>query len=177
MKPITETEISERPLDPEFEKIYRQHYPMVCAAAYSVLGSQEDAKDVAQNIFLRLAEGAFSPGGTKNLKGYLYTAAINEGRCVLRWRGRRPPIDDDVEYPSDTRTDLPAIPFRGPLMDAVASLKPKAAKMVALRYTFDHSDEEIAEMLGTSRVMVAMTLSRARKRLERLMEKEMGGKQ
>jgi RNA polymerase sigma-70 factor (ECF subfamily) len=177
MKPITETETSERPLHPEFEQIYQEHYPMVCAAAYSVLGSQQDAKDVAQDIFLRMAEGAFSPSGTKNLKGYLYKAAINEGRCVLRWRGRRPPIEDDVEYTSDIRTNLQQIPFSGKVMDAVDTLKPKAAKMITLRYAFDYTDEEIAEMLGSSRVMVAMTLSRARKRLQKLMEKEIRGEQ
>jgi RNA polymerase sigma-70 factor (ECF subfamily) len=177
MKPITESETDERALDPEYEKIYRQHYPVVCAAAYSVLGSQQDAKDVAQNIFLRLAENGFSPNGTKNLKGYLYTAAINEGRCVLRWRGRRPSIDDDAEYLSDERTDFQQVPFSGPLMDAVAKLKPKAAKMVALRYAFNYSDEEIAEMLGTHRVIVAMALSRARRQLGKLIEQEARGQQ
>jgi RNA polymerase sigma-70 factor (ECF subfamily) len=177
MKAIAETETSEQTLHTEFAKIYEQYFSMTCAAAYMVLGSREDAKDVAQNVFISLAERGFSPDKTRNLKAYLYGAATKHALCLVRWRGRRKLVDNDVEYPSDTRTDFESIPFQGPLMDAIAKLKPKAAKMVALRYAFDHTDEEIAEILGTHRVMVAMTLSRARKQLGKLIEQEARGQQ
>jgi len=51
-----------------------------------VLGSVEDARDVAQNVFIRLAERGFSPDKTRNLKGYLYSAATKHVICVVRWR-------------------------------------------------------------------------------------------
>ena len=117
MKPIIEPETCEQTLHPEFEKIYKEYFSMVCGAAYIVLGSVEDARDVAQNVFIRLAERGFSPDKTRNLKGYLYSAATKHAICVVRWRGRRKFVDKDVEYPADTRIDLQGIPFRGPLMD------------------------------------------------------------
>jgi hypothetical protein len=46
MKPITELDTAEQALHPEFEKMYQEYFTMACAAAYIVLGSREDAKDV-----------------------------------------------------------------------------------------------------------------------------------
>jgi RNA polymerase sigma-70 factor (ECF subfamily) len=177
MKPITEPETSEQTLHPEFEKIYREYFPMVCAAAYIVLGSRADAKDVAQNVFTRLAERGFSPDKTQNLKAYLYGAATRQARCVIRWRGRRKYTDDGLECLEDSAMVLQDHPLSGLLQNAMDRLKPEWANMMLLRYEFGHTEAEIAEMSGRSRTMVSVTLTRARRRVKKLMEREMGGKQ
>jgi hypothetical protein len=41
-------------LNQEFEELVREHYQMAYHTAFAVLGSAEDAEDVAQTIFLRL---------------------------------------------------------------------------------------------------------------------------
>jgi RNA polymerase sigma-70 factor (ECF subfamily) len=176
MKPITEPETTEQTLHPEFEKMYQEYFPMVCAAAYSVLGSRDDAQDVAQDVFAALAECRFSPDKTQNLKGYLYSAATKQAISVIRWRGRRKVADDDVE-----RMDAAVSPqdgsFSGLLQNAMDRIKPEWTKMLLLRYELDCTEAEIAKLTGRSRARVSMTLTRARRRLRKLMEKEMGGKQ
>jgi RNA polymerase sigma-70 factor (ECF subfamily) len=177
MKPITEHETSEQALHQEFEKMYQEYFAMVCAAAYIVLGSREDAKDVAQNVFTRLAERGFSPSMTQNLKAYLYGAATRQARCVVRWRGRRKFTDDGLECLEDSSIEPHHHPLRGPLRNAMDKLKPEWADLLLLRYEFGHSEAEIVEMRGRSRVWVSVSLTRARRRMRKLMEKEMRGLQ
>lgn len=177
MKPIVETDTNKQSPQQDFDSFYRQYFPMVCAAVYAVLGSVEDAKDVAQNVFLRLAARGFSPERTKNVKGYLYRTATNHALSYLKWRGRRQSTGDDVEEMPDQQTDLQDGPFRGMVMRAIDQLKPEAAKMLTLRYAFDYTDDEIAKSLGKSYVSVRMTLSRARRRVKELIEQEARGEQ
>ena len=177
MKPITERETSEQTLHPEFEKMYQDYFPMVCATAYIVLGSRDDAKDVAQDVFTRLAERGFSPGKAQNLKAYLYGAATRQARSVVRWRGRRKFTDDGLEDLEDSATAQEDHPLSVPLRNAMDRLKPEWSDILLLRYEFGHTEAEIAEMRGRSRARVSMTLTRARRRVRKLMEKEMGSEQ
>ena len=70
--------------------------------------------------------------------------------------------------------DHPLVP---PLRNAMDRLKPEWADVLLLRYEFGHTEAEIAEMRGRSRLSIALTLTRARRRVKKLMEREMGGKQ
>ena len=51
----------------------------------------------------------------------------------------------------------------------LSQFKPIVAEMLILRYVEDYSDERIAMTLGRPRIWVAVTLSRARKKLEKAM--------
>ena len=51
----------------------------------------------------------------------------------------------------------------------LSQFKPIVAEMLILRYVEDYSDERIATALVRPRVWVAVTLSRARKKLEKAM--------
>ena len=60
------------------------------------------------------------------------------------------------------------------LHKAIAELSPEAAEMLILRYMHNHSDAEIAKMLGKSRGVVAVTLYRSRARLRKLIMQSPG---
>ncbi len=50
---------------------------------------------------------------------------------------------------------------------SIATLGPKAAEIVVLKYFEGHSNLEIAEMLGTSQMVIGVLLHRARTRLRK----------
>ena len=52
------------------------------------LGSREDADDVLQNSFVRLAQGRHRLAGVKNLIAYLFKVARNESADFLERKGR-----------------------------------------------------------------------------------------
>jgi RNA polymerase sigma factor (sigma-70 family) len=93
---------------------------------------------------------------------------------VLRTRKRRRLVDgiDALEIPAagDEREDVCEREERHErLMEAMASLKPRALEILLLHYKHDYSDAQIATLLGTSRGTVSVTLSRIRKRLRTLL--------
>jgi RNA polymerase sigma-70 factor (ECF subfamily) len=161
-----------RPDEPVgLEQVFIEHHARVFRAAYRVTGNAEDAEDVLQSVFLRLIHHGKTALPVANLSSYLYRAAINAAVDLLRARRERVGLEE-VERAPDTTSPTPerahaAGEIRARLRCALAALPPKAAEAFALRYLEGHRNHEIARMLGISRVTVAVTLHRTRRRLQR----------
>ena len=41
-------DVTDAPLEQDFEKLFNEHYPLVYRTAYSITGSREDAEDVLE---------------------------------------------------------------------------------------------------------------------------------
>src|ERR1700722_16155829 len=65
-------------------RLFAEHHRRILVAAYRITGSMADAEDVAQTVFLRLADS--DAEGMKNPGSYLYRAAINGALDLLRRR-------------------------------------------------------------------------------------------
>jgi len=155
----------------EFEEIFEEHYTLVYRTAYGVTGRVEDAEDVVQTIFLRLLQRQRPRDFLNNPKAYLYRAAVNLSLTIAQARRRRALTEDgeDLVASIPARVSSAAEDLHRKLYDAIAQLKPKAAEIVILRYLHNHSDAEIAKMLGTSRGVIAVTLYRSRAHLKKLL--------
>jgi RNA polymerase sigma-70 factor (ECF subfamily) len=167
-----------KPLDPEFDQLFREHYSLVYRTAYSVTARVEDAEDVVQIIFLRLIRREFPPDLKTNPKAYLYRAAFNASLSLLRSRRRRLVMGDDVEdlqAPSVAPDPRIGEELNRMLYDAIGELNPRAAEIVILRYVHNSSLGEIGKLLGLSRGAVAISLFRSRARLKRLIRSSMEG--
>jgi RNA polymerase sigma-70 factor (ECF subfamily) len=158
-----------------FEQIFREHYRMAYRTAYGVLGSAEDAEDVAQTIFLRLLHREFPSELVKSPKAYLYRAAVNESLNLIRSR-KRSTLTDEAERIEATASGAAesAEALHARLYEAVARLNPATAEMLVLRYVHKYSLNDIAKFLGTSRSTIAVSLFRARARLRKLMRASEG---
>jgi RNA polymerase sigma-70 factor (ECF subfamily) len=163
-------------LEQAFEEIFRAHYRMTYRTAYGVLGSAEDAEDVAQTVFLRLLHREFPSELVKSPKAYLYRAAVNESLNLVRSRKRSLSSDetDRFEAANSEAADS-AEELHARLYEAVAQLNPSAAEMLVLRYVHKYSLKDIAKVLGTSRSTIAVSLFRARARLKKLMRASSAG--
>jgi RNA polymerase sigma factor (sigma-70 family) len=160
----------------EFEEIFHEHYVLVYRTAYGITGRVEDAEDVVQTIFLRLLQRERPSDLVKNPKGYLYRAAVNLSLTIVQTRRRRALTEDseDMAASLPARVSSRAEELHRKLYEAIAQLKPKAAAIVILRYLHNHSDAEIARMLGTSRGVIAVTLYRSRAHLKKLLAASLG---
>ena len=71
--------------------------------ALAQTGSKEDAEDVYQDVFLRLAQSATEFSSQEHLKAWLLRVAVNRCHDVARLRSRRPavPLDSMPFEPSD----------------------------------------------------------------------------
>jgi RNA polymerase sigma-70 factor (ECF subfamily) len=150
---------------PELEQLYTAHQRTVFAAAYRVTGNAQDAEDVVHTVFLRVLRGR---GVFDNPEGYLRRAAVNAALDVVRARRTVGGIEFDrmASGARDAEDALQDADLRKELRAALALLPEKAAEIFALRYFEDRKNPEIARMLGMTQIGVAVTLHRAKKKLQ-----------
>jgi RNA polymerase sigma-70 factor (ECF subfamily) len=155
--------------------LFRDHYKGMFRVAYRITGSESDAEDVLQTIFVRLTPGWDDRDLSPNPRAFLYRAAINASLDVVRMRKRvnAVPLElVDTENVLNLSTPTPAdnladSELRDLIRQAVAKLEGRAAAAFVLRYYEGYDNTRIAEFLGTSQMVVAVTLHRARTRLRR----------
>jgi RNA polymerase sigma-70 factor (ECF subfamily) len=160
------------------ERAFVEHQGRVFRAAYRITGNAHDAEDVLQTVFLRLARQGDTLA-VSNLPSYLYRSAINTALDVLRGRQDRGqvPLDEaDVAGTESPERDRESAEIRDWLRRALSGLTPQAAEIFALRYLEGFDNRDIARMVGGSRVAVAVTLHRTRRRLEREFRAIWGGR-
>ena len=157
----------------QLDEVFRAHQVSVLKAAYRVTGSMEDAEDVSQSVFLRLARGTFNSDHISNLQSYLRKSAVNAALDLIRARGQHEvvPVEtaDNLHSNSSLSPErvLSSLEIKNWLRRELAALNPRAAEMFVLRYLEGLDNPEIAQMMNTSQAVVAVTLHRTRARLKK----------
>ncbi|MEO7675082.1 MAG: sigma-70 family RNA polymerase sigma factor [Pyrinomonadaceae bacterium] len=155
--------------------LFRSHHKGIFRVAYRITGSQSDAEDVLQTIFLRLTPGWERRDLSPNPRAFLYRAAINASLDIVRHRKRANSVSlDVVDFDESLKLsvaspldDLADLELRELVRQAVAKLEGRAATAFVLRYYEGYDNGHIAEILGTSQMVVAVTLHRARASLRK----------
>lgn len=157
----------------ELGVLFRDYHKAIFRIAYRITGSRSDAEDVLQTIFLRLTPNRrdLSP----NPEGYLHRAAVNASLDLIRRRTRANLVAlDNIDFNKDAKLsvaspedDFADVELRELIRHAVAKLEGRAATAFALRYFEGCDNARIAQVLGTSQMVVAVTLHRARTRLRK----------
>lgn len=162
----------------EFEELgvlFRDYHKAIFRIAYRITGSQSDAEDVLQTIFLRLTPNRARLDISPNPEGYLKRAAVNASLDLLRRRTRANSVSLDViDFTQNSKLSFPSpekdfadAELRELVRHAVAKLEGRAATAFALRYFEGYDNNQIAQFLGMSQMVVAVTLHRARTRLRK----------
>jgi RNA polymerase sigma-70 factor (ECF subfamily) len=159
----------------ELGTLFRDHYRGMFRVAYRITGSESDAEDVLQTVFVRLTPGWVNRDLSPNPRGFLYRAAINASLDLVRSRKRRNSVPlEVVDFEKDPKLsaaspedELVDTELRELFREAVAKLEGRAAAAFVLRYYEGYDNRRIAEILGTSQLVVGVTLHRARTRLRK----------
>ncbi len=147
-----------KPLD----QMYQVHHGMVFRTAYRITGNAADAEDVMQTVFLRLVR--LNPE-MDNPESYLRRSAVNAALDVVRARHDNDTLEPERMAASGSCTELREL--RDSLRRALSKLPPKNAEMFAMRFFEGYTNPEIAKMMGISQVMVAVSLHRTRRKLQK----------
>jgi len=160
-------------MTPTFDELFTEHHEKVLLAAYRVTGNMQDAEDVLQSVFLRLLNHRDQAVSADSPAAYLCKTAINASIDLLRSK-KRTQTDSLIDkiHPSDqgaADSEAHQVELRRHLREALLSLEHHAAQIFALRFFEDFSNAEIAELLDTSPNSIAVTLHRARTRLQEIL--------
>lgn len=139
------------------EETFRAHHGLVFRTAYRITGNAADAEDVLQTVFLRMLR---SSPDLRQPESYLRRAAINASLDLIRTRQPEAPGDDLSAHTTD-----PELQHR--LRQAIAQLPPQEAELFVLRFFEGHSNEDIAELTGISKLLVAVKIHRVRHKLQK----------
>lgn len=123
------------------------------------LGSREDADDVLQETFVRLARTRKRLRGVDNLIAYVFTIARNEAaRLVIKRtrRGEKPiGLDGDTLFRGAAGGDLQAQETADLVAAALDRLDPERREIVELKTYAGLTFREIAEVTGLPQGTVA----------------------
>jgi len=138
--------------------LYDQYSNMVYRLALNYLRQPQDAEDVVQAVFLKLAERRAEPETGKE-RAFLTRVTINHCKDVLRsiWRRKTGPINDEIIF--EHREDRE-------LFNAIMDLSVKYRVVVYMHYYEGYTFSEIAGFLKISPSAVSMRLHRAKKLLK-----------
>jgi RNA polymerase sigma-70 factor (ECF subfamily) len=157
-------------------QLFEENYDRVFRAAFRVTGNAGDAEDVAQTVFLRLARRPQEVAAVHHPSAYLHRAAVHAALDLIRSKRVTTSVnlDDAAMEPGHSlsvRAEAgEAVPIRLWLRQAIASLSPRQAEIFTLRYIEGYDNREIARMLGTSQIVVGVTLHRVRSLLKGQLE-------
>jgi RNA polymerase sigma-70 factor (ECF subfamily) len=145
---------------PDLEAVFRSDYPRVVAVAARVLGSRDQAEDVAQEVFLSFGRSSVPAG---EAAGWLTVAATHTALNLLRSGRRRTAREesaDDGPVVPDVADLVVTREERSSVRAALARLPHKQAAALVLRHS-GLSYAEVAAALGLSPGSVGTTVRRA----------------
>ena len=156
-----------------FTILVKRYQRPVYNAAYRVLGREEDAGDVAQTVFLKVAEHLRDYDPRHRFFSWIYRIAMNEALNLLRRNGRDQPIEEDAEFegPASLGPEHQAAEAQNArrIQEALLGMKPADRAVIALRHFSECSYEEIAQILEIDVKTVKSRLFEARTRMRNLL--------
>ena len=142
-------------------------------AAWWVLRNAEDASDVAQNVFLKVAERLDDYDPQYRFFSWIYRIAVNESLDMLRRNGREEPLDDEIDVAGpdgdDPERRVGDAELSARIRSAVMSMATNDRTVLMLRHFSELSYLEIGQVLDLDEKTVKSRLFEARQRLRGLL--------
>ena len=154
-----------------FDQLMVCHERKIVALAWRMLGNREEARDAAQETFLRVYRhlGKFDPD--RDFSAWIYRIAVNVCRDFGRKQNRREsPADDEMinRRPSAEDIEGNAIVAQEQrlALQALGELSEKERAALVLRDLEGFNTDEVGGLLGSSPTTVRSQISKARMKLK-----------
>ena len=149
-----------------FEALVVRYERPVFNAALRMLHDREEARDVAQTVFLKAYEHLAKYDPKFKFYSWIYRIALNESINALQRRRRSEPLTeqelDDHDGPDDEVGNQQA---SRRVQAALMTLRPDYRAVIVLKHFLDSSYEDMSEILGVPDKTVKSRLFTARQAL------------
>jgi len=155
------------------ELVVRYQRP-IYNAAFWILRSADDARDIAQAVFLKVAEHLDEYDSQHRFFSWIYRIAVNESLNLLRRNGHEEALDEEVDLP-ESESANPEARARAAertrdIERALLSMSSADRTVLVLRHFSECSYQEIAQILDIDEKTVKSRLFEARNRLRNLLQ-------
>jgi RNA polymerase sigma-70 factor, ECF subfamily len=158
-----------------FESLMQVHQRQVLGTALRMLGNSEDARDAAQEVFLKLYKYLRSLDPGRPLAPWLYRVTINVCNDLRRQKLDRNFRSFDLSHSMEAHDErfpgaeekMISDQERDRLQTALNRLPEKERTAIILRDVSGMDTAEVSRILGTSEVTVRSQICRARIRLRK----------
>jgi RNA polymerase sigma-70 factor (ECF subfamily) len=155
---------------PPLSQLYLEHRPRALAIARRIVGDTDDAEDVVQDVFARLARRAPGFGGRAAWTTWLHRVMVNSSINWLRARKRRERLSHEPQEPLSPELLAVGAEMERHFGEALDDINEQQRQVLYLREVRGLSYPEIARLLRIPEGTVKSTLHRARQRALTLME-------
>ena len=152
-----------------FDELYMQYHAMVYGICRSVLKSEETAKDITQEVFIRLYEWRGRIKDENKIKGWLSVTARNMSLNLLRSYHYEEELGEVRAKKANPEEIYLATEEQRIIHNAISTLNDNYAEVLTLRYALDFSVHEIAVVTRVAQATVYTRLKRAKKALEKVL--------
>lgn len=169
-----------------FEEMIDCYQRKVISTSWRMLGNKEDARDAAQEVFLRVYKYLGGFRVDQDFAGWLYRIIINVCRDQVRRRGRP---DQFISFEAEhelgnfdahaSNEDIEGAAIRSQqqamIVQALDTLTKKERAAIVLRDMEGLTTEEVARVLGSTQTTVRSHISSARAKIKKFRDRALTG--
>jgi RNA polymerase sigma-70 factor (ECF subfamily) len=158
-----------------FEYLVKRHYMTIYKVSYKWCGVREDAEDIAQEVFVKLARKLKTFGQKSSFKTWLYRITVNTAKDFSRKLATKRVYEatfvseqalSNPSPPSDAHIDADC------LYKSLDKLPEKQKTAVLLVFSEGLTHKEAAQVLNCPEATVSWRIFQAKKRLKKSLEHE-----
>lgn len=165
----------------QFREIELLYHDKILFYLRHLVGSKEEAEDILQDVFMKVFATMSRFDNRRKFSSWMYRIAHNEAMNHLKHRNKYRSVSwEDIVSVKDRmetsdREDSPQERWvrgerRVEVRRALQTLPQKYREALLLRFYFEKSYDEIADIIGKPRNTVGTLISRAKARLVRALE-------
>lgn len=159
----------------DFLAAYDAYADAIFRYCFLRLYNRSEAKDLVQEVFLRVWKYMKEKGPVRNMRPFLYKIALN---LVINRNQKKTSVsldslmEDGFDPGFDSRDSMVDILDGLRAIEKLDMLDSKQREAVYLRYAEDCSPKEIAEIIGENENAVSVRIHRGVKKLKELLDHE-----
>lgn len=156
-----------------FETLLVRYEKPIYNAAYRMLHSRDDARDVTQTVFLKVYENLGSYDPKYRFFSWIYRIALNESINVIKKASRLEPLDTDtVSNTQGPEQQASSDQMSDGVQTALMAIKSDYRAVVVLKHFLGCSYTEISDILEVPEKTVKSRLYTARQLLKEQLERD-----
>lgn len=139
----------------DFKRLYLDFYAALCYFAFKIVEDREDAKDIVEDVFLKVLHQQSTIAEMENVRAYLYTAVKNSClshiKVATRVKERQWQYNSNLPLEEDAYiNELIQAEVLRDVMKVIDKLPGHTGKIIRMSYFESLKNDEIAAALGLS---------------------------